>query len=185
MSFVGFLDSMLLFLLNIRRETSNKALNAINELHLVPFLMSFLAARDRLPLAPVTSAGTCAQKGLLGWLTLSILKRNVFMSWQTTISLPFRMSELMRATSRLYFRLPVKWLPTLIHAPSLCQCLQLVRIIWFCLCYLNSSTLVCRNFAQYHSYTPTVWGLIAWYRQGSCVTSIIAYHLFSINRRHY
>lgn len=70
-------------LFNIRRETSNKALNAINELHLVPFLMSFLAARDRLPLAPVTSAGTCAHKPwkcLLSWLSMSVLKRNVFMS---------------------------------------------------------------------------------------------------------
>ncbi|KAF9469766.1 armadillo-type protein [Collybia nuda] len=37
-------------------ETSNKALNAINEMSLIPFLMSFLAARDKLPLAPVTSA---------------------------------------------------------------------------------------------------------------------------------
>ena len=42
---------------NIYRETSNKALNAINEMRLVPFLMSFLAARDALPLVPVTSAG--------------------------------------------------------------------------------------------------------------------------------
>jgi len=42
---------------HIRRETSNKALNAINEIHLVPFLMSFLAARDKLPLATVTAAG--------------------------------------------------------------------------------------------------------------------------------
>jgi hypothetical protein len=47
---------------NIRRETSNKALNAINEFSLVPFLMSFLAARDQLPLAPVTSAGTCVHE---------------------------------------------------------------------------------------------------------------------------
>lgn len=41
------------------RETSNKALNAINEIHLIPFLMSFLAARNKIPLAPVTAAGTC------------------------------------------------------------------------------------------------------------------------------
>ncbi|TFK77473.1 ARM repeat-containing protein [Pluteus cervinus] len=40
-------------------ETSNKALNAINEINLVPFLMSFLASRERLPLAPVTSAAQC------------------------------------------------------------------------------------------------------------------------------
>ena len=68
---------------NIRRETSNKALNAINELHLVPFLMSFLTARDQLPLAPVTSAGTCVYKFwkyLLSWLSMSVLKRNAFMS---------------------------------------------------------------------------------------------------------
>ena len=65
MSFVGFLDFTLPILLNICRETSNKALNAINELHLVPFLMSFLAARNRLPLAPVTSAGTCIQKKII------------------------------------------------------------------------------------------------------------------------
>lgn len=37
-------------------ETSNKALTAINAIHLIPFLMSFLAARDKLPLAPVTAA---------------------------------------------------------------------------------------------------------------------------------
>ncbi|TBU46133.1 ARM repeat-containing protein [Dichomitus squalens] len=40
-------------------ETSNKALNAINQISLVPFLMSFLAARDRLPLSTVTSAAQC------------------------------------------------------------------------------------------------------------------------------
>ncbi|KAF5352474.1 hypothetical protein D9756_005865 [Leucocoprinus leucothites] len=40
-------------------ETSNKALNAINEIHLIPFLMSFLASRDNLPLGPVASAAQC------------------------------------------------------------------------------------------------------------------------------
>ncbi|KAI0652564.1 ARM repeat-containing protein [Trametes meyenii] len=40
-------------------ETSNKALNAINEISLVPFLMSFLAARNNLPLSTVTSAAQC------------------------------------------------------------------------------------------------------------------------------
>ncbi|KAF8346997.1 armadillo-type protein [Amanita rubescens] len=40
-------------------ETSNKALNAINAIHLIPFLMSFLAARDKLPMAPVVSAAQC------------------------------------------------------------------------------------------------------------------------------
>ncbi|KAF7793565.1 hypothetical protein EIP86_004679 [Pleurotus ostreatoroseus] len=37
-------------------ETSNKALNAINQISLVPFLMSFLGSRDKLPIATVTSA---------------------------------------------------------------------------------------------------------------------------------
>ncbi|KAA1467810.1 ARM repeat-containing protein [Dentipellis sp. KUC8613] len=40
-------------------ETSNKALNAVNELSLVPFLMSFLISRDRLPITTVTSAAQC------------------------------------------------------------------------------------------------------------------------------
>jgi hypothetical protein len=39
------------------RETSNKALTAVNNLALAPFLMSFLSSRDRLPLPTVTSAG--------------------------------------------------------------------------------------------------------------------------------
>ena len=43
--------------LRLSRETSNKALNAVNQLDLVPFLASFLAARDKLPLSTVTSAG--------------------------------------------------------------------------------------------------------------------------------
>ncbi|KAF8910080.1 armadillo-type protein [Gymnopilus junonius] len=40
-------------------ETSNKALNAINDIHLAPFLMSFLAARGKLPLSTVTAAAHC------------------------------------------------------------------------------------------------------------------------------
>ncbi|KAJ6589162.1 armadillo-type protein [Mycena capillaripes] len=40
-------------------ETSNKALTAINEMKLTPFLMSFLAAREKIPLAPVTAAAQC------------------------------------------------------------------------------------------------------------------------------
>lgn len=40
-------------------ETSNKALNAINDIQLIPFLMSFLAAKHILPLATVTSAAQC------------------------------------------------------------------------------------------------------------------------------
>lgn len=40
-------------------ETSNKALNAVNQINLVPFLMSFLAARAKLPIATVTAAAQC------------------------------------------------------------------------------------------------------------------------------
>ncbi|KAI0032161.1 ARM repeat-containing protein [Vararia minispora EC-137] len=40
-------------------ETSNKALNAVNQLALVPFLMSFLAARQKIPLPTVVSAAQC------------------------------------------------------------------------------------------------------------------------------
>lgn len=40
-------------------ETSNKALNAINQINLVPFLTSFLAARAKLPIATVTAAAQC------------------------------------------------------------------------------------------------------------------------------
>ncbi|EIW86944.1 ARM repeat-containing protein [Coniophora puteana RWD-64-598 SS2] len=40
-------------------ETSNKALNAINQIGLVPFLMAFMACRDKLPLSTVTSAAQC------------------------------------------------------------------------------------------------------------------------------
>ncbi|KAF8274277.1 ARM repeat-containing protein [Lactarius quietus] len=40
-------------------ETSNKALNAVNNLMLVPFLMAFLSSRDHLPLTTVTSAAQC------------------------------------------------------------------------------------------------------------------------------
>ncbi|KAH7914731.1 ARM repeat-containing protein [Hygrophoropsis aurantiaca] len=40
-------------------ETSNKALNAINQMNLVPFLMSFLASRNKLPIVPVTAAAQC------------------------------------------------------------------------------------------------------------------------------
>lgn len=42
---------------HICRETSNKALNTINDIHLVPFLMAFLDARDKLALTPVMAAG--------------------------------------------------------------------------------------------------------------------------------
>ncbi|KAH9950943.1 ARM repeat-containing protein [Amylocystis lapponica] len=40
-------------------ETSNKAMNAINQIPLVPFLMSFLASRDKLPASTVASAAQC------------------------------------------------------------------------------------------------------------------------------
>ncbi|KAJ3908972.1 armadillo-type protein [Lentinula edodes] len=40
-------------------ETSNKALNAINSINLIPFLMSFLASRDKLSIAPVLAAAQC------------------------------------------------------------------------------------------------------------------------------
>ncbi|KAI0003848.1 armadillo-type protein [Russula compacta] len=40
-------------------ETSNKALGAVNNLGLVPFLMAFLSSCDRLPLPTVTSAAHC------------------------------------------------------------------------------------------------------------------------------
>ena len=40
------------------RETSNKALNAINGIHLIPFLMGFLENRDKLPSRTVAAAGT-------------------------------------------------------------------------------------------------------------------------------
>lgn len=43
----------------ICRETSNKALNAINQLHLVPFLMAFLdsKSREKLAITTVIAAG--------------------------------------------------------------------------------------------------------------------------------
>ncbi|KIK70596.1 hypothetical protein GYMLUDRAFT_65816 [Collybiopsis luxurians FD-317 M1] len=40
-------------------ETSNKALNAINSINLIPFLMSFLASRDKLSIAPLLAAAQC------------------------------------------------------------------------------------------------------------------------------
>ncbi|KAL4253634.1 Armadillo-like helical [Abortiporus biennis] len=40
-------------------ETSNKALNAINQISLIPFLMSFLGSRDKLPISTVSSAAQC------------------------------------------------------------------------------------------------------------------------------
>lgn len=39
------------------RETSNKALDAVNKMYLAPFLMSFVAARGRLLTTTVVSAG--------------------------------------------------------------------------------------------------------------------------------
>ncbi|KAF8527379.1 ARM repeat-containing protein [Hysterangium stoloniferum] len=40
-------------------ETSNKALKAVNDINLIPFLLSFLQARDHLPLSTVNSAAQC------------------------------------------------------------------------------------------------------------------------------
>ncbi|KAJ3731951.1 armadillo-type protein [Lentinula guzmanii] len=40
-------------------ETSNKALDAINSINLIPFLMSFLVSRDKLSIAPVVAAAQC------------------------------------------------------------------------------------------------------------------------------
>uniref|UniRef100_A0A0W0G4L1 Putative ARM repeat-containing protein n=1 Tax=Moniliophthora roreri TaxID=221103 RepID=A0A0W0G4L1_MONRR len=40
-------------------ETSNKALNAINDTSLIPFLMSFLISREKLSISPVLSAAQC------------------------------------------------------------------------------------------------------------------------------
>lgn len=40
-----------------RRETSNKALNAVNQVNLIPFLMAFLGSRAKLPIATVNAAG--------------------------------------------------------------------------------------------------------------------------------
>jgi hypothetical protein len=41
------------------RETSDKALQAVNNLTLVPFLISFLSSRNSLPLKLVTAAAQC------------------------------------------------------------------------------------------------------------------------------
>lgn len=40
-------------------ETSNKALNAVNELDLIPFLISFLSTRDKLSQSTVNAAAQC------------------------------------------------------------------------------------------------------------------------------
>ncbi|KAL5519568.1 hypothetical protein ACEPAH_1251 [Sanghuangporus vaninii] len=40
-------------------ETSNKALNAINGIHLIPFLMAFLETREKLPSRTVAAAAQC------------------------------------------------------------------------------------------------------------------------------
>lgn len=40
-----------------RSETSEKALTAINNLNLTPFLLSFLTSRAALPISLVTAAG--------------------------------------------------------------------------------------------------------------------------------
>jgi len=65
---------------SVIRETSNKALNAINDIHLIPFLMSFLASRDKLPSAPVISAGAPI-------LTTLIISRELKLNYASTLSL--------------------------------------------------------------------------------------------------
>ncbi|KAL4070726.1 ARM repeat-containing protein [Scleroderma citrinum] len=57
-------------------ETSNKALNAINSVNLVPFLMSFLAARDKLPTATVTAAGNLYVLTDDNWPTIDAIRSN-------------------------------------------------------------------------------------------------------------
>ncbi|KAF8832000.1 hypothetical protein HHX47_DHR1000917 [Lentinula edodes] len=49
-------DEVVLEAMGALSETSNKALNAINSINLIPFLMSFLASRDKLSIAPVLAA---------------------------------------------------------------------------------------------------------------------------------
>jgi hypothetical protein len=56
-SLVSTSSSLIFLALRKTRETSNKALNAINQISLVPFLMSFLGAKDVLPISAVASAG--------------------------------------------------------------------------------------------------------------------------------
>ncbi|EIN13869.1 ARM repeat-containing protein [Punctularia strigosozonata HHB-11173 SS5] len=53
-----FADSVITILWCLS-ETSSKALKAVNALGLVPFLCSFLSARDKLPASTVTSAAQC------------------------------------------------------------------------------------------------------------------------------
>lgn len=57
------------------RETSNKALIAINEIHLIPFLMAFLENRDKLPLRTVVAAGM-----RLSAITVDLADRLIFVA---------------------------------------------------------------------------------------------------------
>ncbi|OCH95725.1 ARM repeat-containing protein [Obba rivulosa] len=54
----GFADNVITIIWCLS-ETSNKAMNAINQISLIPFLMSFLGARETLPASTVTSAAQC------------------------------------------------------------------------------------------------------------------------------
>ncbi len=64
-SFVSRITLGIFHVPHICRETSNKALNAINDIHLVPFLMSFLGAREKLAVAPVMAAGVSSFENLV------------------------------------------------------------------------------------------------------------------------
>lgn len=49
-------DSLTAF--GLLSETSNKAMNAINDAELTPFLMAFLLSRDKIPIKAVVAAGS-------------------------------------------------------------------------------------------------------------------------------
>jgi hypothetical protein len=53
----GIIVNMVRTHMKRRRETSNKALNAVNQVNLIPFLMAFLESREKLPIATVNAAG--------------------------------------------------------------------------------------------------------------------------------
>ncbi|KZS92874.1 ARM repeat-containing protein [Sistotremastrum niveocremeum HHB9708] len=56
---VMHLSESIITILASLAETSNKSLTAVNNLTLVPFLMSFLQARQKLPIATVTASAQC------------------------------------------------------------------------------------------------------------------------------
>lgn len=71
--------------LTFSRETSNKALTAVNALQLVPFLMSFLSSRAKLPVSVVTAAGPSRRVASLHMCDGPV-QRNVFSFCPTTTS---------------------------------------------------------------------------------------------------